>query len=75
MRNNIFFALSFCTGLSVVLMPRLVLADPPAQIHVVKKGETLWNIAEQYLQNSTGWTQIQKLNALGAPKTCKWAPS
>lgn len=68
MRSTPFFALSFCTWLSVALMPSSVLADPPAHIHVVKKGETLWNIAGQYLQNPTGWTQIQKLNALGTPK-------
>lgn len=68
MRSSCFFALSVYTGLSISLMPLIVLADPPSQVHVVKKGETLWDIAGQYLQNTTDWTQIQKLNALGTPK-------
>ncbi len=68
MRSTLVFSFSLCTGLSVALMPVLALSDPSAQIHVVKKGETLWDIAGQYLQNTSGWTQIQKINALGAPQ-------
>jgi len=68
MRSTLVFSLSLCTGLSAALMPALALPDPPAQVHVVKKGETLWNIAGQYLQNTSDWTQIQKINALGVPQ-------
>lgn len=67
MRITTCCALRICSGLSVALMSSSALADPPAKVHVVKKGETLWNIAGQYLQNTTAWTQIQKFNGLGAP--------
>lgn len=69
MRNTVIFNLSLCLGLANILTHAQALADPAGQVHVVKKGETLWDIAGQYLQNPTDWTQIQKLNALGTPQS------
>lgn len=63
MRTTTLLSLKIC-----MLLPSLALADPSARVHVVKQGDTLWNIAGQYMQNTMSWSQIQKLNALGTPQ-------
>ncbi|RFD32529.1 hypothetical protein CER19_05050 [Pseudomonas sp. GL93] len=68
MGSNVVFSMSLCAGLSVVFLSGLTLADPPSNVHIVKKGDTLWNIAGRHLQDQSSWTQIQKLNSLSAPE-------
>ncbi|AZC39855.1 FecR domain-containing protein [Pseudomonas chlororaphis] len=69
MRNAVFIYFSFSLGLSSTLFPVLGQADPiNTQTHVVRQGETLWNIAKQRLNSSSNWPQIQKLNAIDIPR-------
>lgn len=39
-------------------------AEPDYRIHTVVKGDTLWEIAEQYLGKGARYTEIKKLNRL-----------
>lgn len=60
---------SFFMGLPCVLLSLSGQADTAGmQTHVVRQGETLWNIAKEHLDNSTQWRQIQKLNAVVTPR-------
>ena len=38
--------------------------EPDYRIHTVVKGDTLWEIAEQYLGKGARYTEIKKLNNL-----------
>lgn len=68
MRKTVFFYVSFSLGLPSTLFPLSGHADPiQTQVHVVRQGETLWNIAKQRLNSSSNWPQIQKLNAIDTP--------
>ncbi|MFQ6557619.1 FecR domain-containing protein [Pseudomonas sp. Lb2C1-1] len=69
MHSFAFRYLSFFLGLPSTLLPLSGQADPiSTQTHVVRQGETLWDIARQHLNSSSSWTQIQKLNAIGTPR-------
>nr|WP_238483824.1 LysM peptidoglycan-binding domain-containing protein [Anaerosporobacter faecicola] len=39
-------------------------SEPNYRIHTVVKGDTLWEIAEQYLGKGARYTEIKKLNGL-----------
>lgn len=41
------------------------------KIHTVKKGDTLWVIAQQYLGSGAKWQQIANLNGIRDPKKLK----
>jgi LysM repeat protein len=41
-----------------------VATEETYRIHTVVKGDTLWNIAEQYLGKGGRYTEIKKLNGL-----------
>ena len=42
--------------------PTAAVADPPARLYVVRRGDTLWGIAERQLGNPLAWREIFALN-------------
>jgi hypothetical protein len=42
--------------------PKEVTIPPGAQLHVVEKGDTLWDLGNKYLGNPYAWPQIWELN-------------
>ncbi|KWF20837.1 hypothetical protein WT56_29705 [Burkholderia pseudomultivorans] len=38
------------------------------RIHVVKQGDTLWEISDEYLQSPLHWPDVQQRNGVGDPK-------
>jgi hypothetical protein len=47
---------------SLALTPALGVAQGPAQTHTVKKGDTLWDLAQQYLGDPFKWPEIYRRN-------------
>ena len=46
----------------LALTPALGVAQGPAQTHTVKKGDTLWDLAQQYLGDPFKWPEIYRRN-------------
>ena len=42
--------------------PTAAVVDPPARLYVVRRGDTLWGIAERQLGNPLAWREIFALN-------------
>jgi len=37
---------------------------PQPRVHILKRGETLWALAQKYLGNGSRWTEIARLNGI-----------
>jgi hypothetical protein len=55
--------LGWWTALAVVAAPTVAVAQEPLpQTHTVRKGDTLWDLAQHYLQDPFLWPGIYRLN-------------
>jgi LysM repeat protein len=60
---------------NLLLLLSIALAGPvfaqQGQTHVVRPGDTLWDLSRQYKQSPLHWQEIQKDNAVRAPERLK----